>query len=208
MRNRRFPHTAKRFAACVVCLLGALIFQGCGKDESEPYAELDKRFPEGRPGVADVAERTQDAEYMARLRQRAGEFTALSQAAAKAKATAEHFRAQLVAALAKRVKREPPPAMVEQELAKNDHYQALLKAQREAEAAVEAKRRENGEAIRARMRAGQAAYDALRAEADAKAKAAGLPTRAEREAKAAETKAKERVLPAKAAKAAAPAKQA
>lgn len=198
MRNGRFPHMAKRLAACVAFLFGALIFQGCGKDEPEPYAALDGRFPEGRPGLADVAERTQDAEYMARLRERAGEFAASSQAAAKAKSAAEHFRGQLVAALAKRVKREPPAAMVGQELAKNDHYQALLKAQREAEAALEAKRRENVAAIRARMTAGRDAYDALRAEADAKAKAAGLPVRAAREAKAAEPKLKERALPAKA----------
>ena len=198
MRNRRFPHMAKRLATCVAFLFGTLIFQGCGKDEPGPYAALDERFPKGRPGFADVAERTQDAEYMAQLRERAGEFVALSQAATKAKSAAEHFRGQLVAALTRRVKREPPPAMVAQELAKNDHYQALLKAQREAEAALEAKRQENVAAIRARMTAERDAYDALRAEADAKARAAGLPTRAAREAEAAEPRARERVLPVEA----------
>ncbi len=198
MRNERPPHTAQRLAACVAFLFGALIFQGCGKDEPEPYAELDWRFPEGRPALADVAERAQDAEYMARLRVAADEFTRLSQAAAKAKSAADHFKGQLTAALAKRVGREPPAAMLEAELAKNDHYQGLLKAQREAEAALLAKRRENEAAIRARMTADRDAYDALRAEADARAKAAGLPTRAAREAEAAKAAATRRVVPAKA----------
>lgn len=191
MRNGRFPHAAKRFAACLAFLLGALIFQGCGKDDPEPYAELDRRFPEGRPGIADVEERAQDAAYMARLRVAAGEFAHLSQAAQKAASAADHFRGQLAAALAKRIGREPPAAMLEAELAKNDHYQGLLKAQREAEAALAEKRRENEAAIRARMNAGRDAYDALRAEADAKARAAGLPVRA-----ATKATARERTFPA------------
>lgn len=196
MRDGCSPHTARRFAACVAFLFGALIFQGCGEDESKPYEALDRQFPEGRPGLADVETRTQDKQYMTQLQAAANDFVRLSQAAAKAKSAADHFRGQLVTALKKRMgNRELPAALIEAELAKNDHYNVLLKAQREAEAAVEAKRLENVAAIRARMTAEQKAYDALRAKADAEAKAAGLPTRAEREAEKAKSEAKKQPLP-------------
>ncbi len=188
MRNESPPHTAKRFAVCLAFILGALIFQGCGEDEPKPYADLDERFPEGRPGITGVAERAQDAEYLAQVRSGAAEFVQLSQAAASARSAAEHFKEQLVKGLEKRLGHEPSLGVVADTLAKNDHYQQLLKAQQEAEAAMEAKRLANVALIRARMSAERDAYDALRAEADARAKAAGLPTRAEEEAQKAAPK--------------------
>lgn len=185
MAFRRWMLAMPMGVALGVLSLGSLILCGCGGDDSEPYAELDKRFPEGRPGVADVETRMKDAAYVAQISDAASDISRLTAAAEKAKREVELHRETKRAALAKRLKAEPRDAVLADALAKDAHYQALLKAAAEAEAAIEAKKQANIAMIRQRIYADQTAYDALRAEADAKAKKAGLPTRTEQQVKAA-----------------------
>ncbi len=177
MRKSLFPHAVRGLSACLAFLFGALIFQGCGDDTPQPYAALDEAFPEGRPLGDDVATRMADKQYVAQLKTAMGSLSEVSDRAAKAKAEAEHFRSVLVGQMREKLGAEPPEALVEATLARNDHYQSLLKAQAEAEAAVVAQQQKNLETVRARLNAPAAKYDAMRAEADAAAQAAGLPVR-------------------------------
>lgn len=177
MRKRTRLRAVGWTVISTVCLLGSLILQGCGEETPSPYAELDAKYPEGRPGIADLNARTQDAAYMAKLAEGAKEFSRLQAAAATAQAQADHFKDQLIELLTQRVKKTPPQALIDAELAKNDHYQKLSKQAEAAREAVSAKIVANRALIRERMWADSVAYDAMRAEADARAKAAGLPVR-------------------------------
>ena len=166
---------------CVITLCGCVLFAGCGKDEApapaDPYAALDARFPEGIPGAASTQERAQDAEYLAKINAAAQEMAALQRAAAEADRALEAFRAQQVKAMTEKLGKAPSEAMVADQLSKKAYYQELLAAQQAAAEALEAKRKANQELIRQRMWANVEAYKAMKAEADAAAKAAGLPVR-------------------------------
>lgn len=177
MRKRTRLRAVGWTVISTLCLLGTLILQGCGENEPSPYAELDEKFPNGRPGIVDLETRTQDAAYMAKLQAGAKEISNLQAAATAAANEAEFFKKQLIDLLAKRVGETPHPALVTAELEKNDHYQNLLKKAEAAQAAVMEQIAANRKVIRERMWADAAAYDAMRAEADAKAKAAGLSVR-------------------------------
>ena len=161
MRNVRLPYAAARVAACVLFAFAAVCYQGCDKAAEDPYAELDARFPEGNPGLADAQTRAQDPAYIEKLTQGANRYATLRAEAEKAKAETERFRAIVREGLTKRMGKEVPEALLEAELAKNAHYAGLLKAQRAAEEAAEAQRNANRQAIRERARAGMEAYEAL-----------------------------------------------
>lgn len=158
-------------------ILGSLILQGCSEEAPSPYAELDAKYPDGRPGSASVEERAQDAAYTAKLVAATKELGALQAAANEAQAQADFFKGQLIDLLAKRLGKTPPRALIDAELEKNDHYQALVKTAQAAQAAANDQVVKNRQVIRERIWADVTAYDALRAEADAKAQAAGLPVR-------------------------------
>lgn len=178
MRKRTRLRAVGWTVASTICLLGALILQGCSDSEPSPYAELDEKFPQGRPGVASVETRTQDAAYMAKVSEGIKELSRLRLVADKATEDAEIFKKQLIDLLAQRVGEvKPHPALIDAELEKNDHYQELLKKAEAAQAAVAAQQAAGRKLIRERMWADATAYDAMRAEADAKAKAAGLAVR-------------------------------
>lgn len=166
---------------CFITLCVCALCVGCGKEEapagSNPYAELDARFPEGLPAAASTQERAQDTEYLAKINSAAREMAELQRAAASAQREVENFRAQIVKAMTERLGKAPSEAMVEEQLAKKAYYQELLAAQKAAEEAVAAKRQANQELVRARMVANIEAYQTMKAEADAKAAAAGLPVR-------------------------------
>ncbi len=78
--------------------------------------------------------------------------------------------------------------MLEEELQKLQIYRDLTARRAEAAAAMNAQKAANIALIREEMNAGFAKYDAMRAEADAKARAAGLPVRGEQEATKANAK--------------------
>lgn len=177
MREAWLAHAARRIAVCVIGVVSAMCYIGCDKASEDPYAELDAKFPEGRPGLADARTRAQDPAYVEKIETGAQRFVSLREAAEKAQAEADKFRGIVREALAKRMKEEPPEAILEAELAKNAHYQTLAKTAAEAKAVAEAQRQANMKAIRDRMHAGARAYDDLRAKADAEARAAGLPVR-------------------------------
>lgn len=178
MRKRTLLRAVGWTVVNTLCLLGTLILQGCSESEPSPYAELDEKYPEGRPGIASVETRTQDAAYMAKVSEGIKELSRLQAVAAKATEEAEFFKKQLIDLLAQRVGEEKPhPALIEAELEKDHHYQKLLKKAEAAKAAVLAQQAAGRQLIRERMWADAAAYDAMRAEADAKAKAAGLSVR-------------------------------
>ena len=194
MWKLRLLQRGTSLSLCVITLCVSVLFVGCGKDKepakADPYAELDARFPKGRPLAASTQERAQDEEYLAKVSAAAREMQEIQRVAVAAKREVENFRAQIVKAMAERLGKEPSEAMIEDQLSKKAYYQQLLAAQKEAEAAVEAKRQANQELIRARMWADVEAYKAMKAEADAKAVAAGIPPRFSREAAKAEAKAK------------------
>ena len=183
MRRFSLWQGAKSLAICALSLFGIATFQGCGEADSpadaSPYSELDRRFPEGRPGATDVATRMQDAEYTGKIRVASEEISRLKQEASAARAAADAHRAALVKLLAERMQEEPSEEIVAAMLAKpeNARYRELAAAAEAAEAAVEAKYQENRELIRARMWAEAKAYDAMKAEADARAEAAGREIR-------------------------------
>ena len=194
MRIARLPHVAKRVAACALFAFGTLILQGCG-DEPEsaatpaegtaqpttptpdPYAELDAKFPEGRPKSPTVAERGQDPEYVKALAALPDERVRLSQARAAAQAKVDAFRAQYAKDAVRRFGREPTEEDLDASLINNAHYQTLVKAVDDAQAELDAYTAK-ARALINEKRFGEAqAYDALRREADAAAVAAGLPLR-------------------------------
>ncbi|MBQ9693621.1 MAG: hypothetical protein IJV69_02570 [Kiritimatiellae bacterium] len=183
MRNFNVPHTARWVAVCFSFFVGSLILQGCGEGapspEADPYAELDAAFPEGLTAASAVAGRAQDKAYMAEITAGAEKFSSLSAKVAELDRSLEHIRTELAKSLSLRMGETIPDELLEDELAKYPPYQTLLEKRSAAAAEAEAQRLANMAVIRDRMNADNERYNALLAEADAKAKAAGLPTRAE-----------------------------
>lgn len=181
MRKFRLLQQGASLALGCIMFCGCVLFAGCGKSDPPPkssaYAELDARFPGGQPLATGAQERAKDAEYLEKVSAAAKEMSDVQRVAEAAKRETENFRAQVVQAMTEKLGKAPTEAMVEEQLAKKAYYQQLLAAQREAEAAVEAKRLANQELIRQRMWAEAEAYKAMKAEADAKALAAGEAVR-------------------------------
>ncbi len=173
----RIPQAVLKCAVCALVVVGALCFQGCEKEKPQPYAELDAKFPKGRPEIAGVEERGRDAAYQERIKEGAKQFAKLSTQAVAAREKADAFGGELTKLLKKRLGTEPPQALIDAELAKNEHYQRLLKVAQEAEAKAESQRQANTQVIRDRMWEPVREYERMKAEADAQAKAAGLPVR-------------------------------
>ena len=194
MRLAQLPHVAKGIAACALFAFGTLILQGCGDDPEsaaapaegaaqpsapapDPYAELDAKFPEGRPKTLSVAERGQDSEYLAALQAIRIEGTRLSQAVTAAQAQVDAFRAQYAKDALRRFGRQPTEEDLDASLANHAHYQGLVKALADAQAAVDANRAQARKLINAKRLGRTPEYDALRRKADAAALAAGIPLR-------------------------------
>jgi hypothetical protein len=192
MRKFILPHTARWVAVCFGCIVGSLIFQGCSDNstpvQTDPYAALDEAFPEGRKEATSPAKRAQNLEYMAKINAGAENFSALSNDVAAIDAEIESVRKQIAAALSKRMGEDVPDVLLEEELQKLQIYRELTARRAEAVAARDAQKAANIKLIREEMNAGFAKYDAMRAEADAKARAAGLPVRGEQEATKANAK--------------------
>lgn len=204
MRCRRYLHAAFWIVACVLLSSGSLILQGCGDasaPESAPsketptstdamtqavakhYAGLDATYPKGRPASLTATERHADPTYAKRLNELSLERTRLTKAATEAKAKTEAFADLLIKSQNERAMKaghDPLNETLKANLLKqNGQYQLLLQQQAEAEAAVAAKMREIQTTISNRRAAAQIAYDKQLSEADAAARAAGLPTRSE-----------------------------
>jgi hypothetical protein len=192
MRKFTLPHTVRWVAVCFGCIVGSLIFQGCSDDstpaQTDPYAALDQAFPDGRKEATSPAKRAQNLEYMAKINAGAENFSALSNDVAAIDAEIESVRKQIAAALSKRMGEDVPDVLLEEELQKLQIYRELTARRAEAVAARDAQKAANIKLIREEMNAGFAKYDAMRAEADAKARAAGLPVRGEQEATKANAK--------------------
>lgn len=217
MRIARLPHVAKRVAACALFAFGTLILQGCG-DEPEsaaapaegsaqptastpdPYAELDAKFPEGRPKSPTVAERGQDPEYVKALAALPDERVRLSQARAAAQAKVDAFRAQYAKDAVRRFGRAPTEEDLDASLINNDHYQKLVKAVEDAQAELDAYTAKARALINEKRFGEVKAYEALRREADAAAVAAGLPLRNDTPQQTAPAATAPQVQPAAAAK--------
>lgn len=217
MRIARLPHVAKRVAACALFAFGALILQGCGDDaesaatpaegtaqpttsKPDPYAELDAKFPEGRPKSPTVAERGQDPEYVKALAALPDERVRLSQARAAAQAKVDAFRAQYAKDATRRFGHAPTEEDLDASLINNDHYQTLVKAVDDAQAELDAYIAKARALINEKRFGEVKAYDALRREADAAAVAAGLPLRNDTPQQTAPAATAPQVQPAAAAK--------
>lgn len=187
MRKFFIPHTAKWMAVCIGFICGSLIFQGCGGDDAQqkknPYAELDEAYPEGSSLFADVAERTQDKEYMAKIQAEIEKKSLLSAEVAKTEATMMHYRNEVKANLERKLGAEVQDVVLEEKLAKHALYQEALQKYNAAVEAMQAQQQATMNLIRERMTQPEREYKAKLAEADAKAKAMGLPTRAEEAAR-------------------------
>ena len=183
MRNFYVPHMARWVAVCISIFSGSLIFQGCGGGEPSAqeaaYADLDKAFPNGRPAYADSAARAQDATYIAEIKANAEKNSQLSQILADCEAELAHIKNELAQRTSRRMGETVPEDLFQEVLDKNPLYQQVLAKRNAAAEAVEAQRQATMAAIRNRMTADVKRYDEMLAEADAKAKAAGVPTRAE-----------------------------
>lgn len=142
-----------------------------------PYAALDERFPEGRPGVAGVAERAQDSQYQAKISAAGKNLLAAQQQVEAARQAVEHYRGELQRILAAQMGKPVPDVLLARELEKNEHYLKLVAAAEAAEQALEATRAANKALIRERMMAPQVAYDEMKAQADEAARAAGVAVR-------------------------------
>ena len=177
MRFDPFPHAASRVAAALCVCVFALIFQGCGDGEPDPYAALDAKYPDGRPAITPAAERLDDPAYREKIAQGAAAVAKLDAAYRDAQAKTARFRETIRAALAKRMGKDPTPEILEHELAKNAHHRALAQAEADAKAALDAARAANIAAIREKMWAAAKDYDAMKAKADAAAQAAGQAPR-------------------------------
>lgn len=184
MRSACLPHAARRSAACALLALGALVLQGCGEDPApaDPYAELDARYPGGRPGIVDAQTRAKDAAYLSEIQRLGQARVAAEEAAARAEEAVARFRADYARSVSKRLGKEAPADYLEAALAHHAHFQSLLKAAEEARVAAEEAREAVAAAIRDKQDSARRAYDGLRAEADRAAVAAGLKIRAARRA--------------------------
>ncbi len=184
MRSACLPYAARRVAACVLFTLGALILQGCGEDPAptDPYAELDARYPGGRPGIVDAQTRAKDAAYLSEIQRLGQARVAAEEAAARAEEAVARFRADYARSVSKRLGKEAPADYLEAALAHHAHFQSLQKAAEEARASAEEAREAVAAAIRDKQDSARRAYDGLRAEADRAAVAAGLKVRAARRA--------------------------
>ena len=188
MQTARLPRAAKCIAVCALIALGALFSQGCGDDAEpaaapardaapNPYAALDAKFPEGRPAVLGPEERAQDPAYLDALSALQAKRTELSQTLAAAQAKVDAFRKQYATDAAKRIGRQPTEEDLDASLHDHAHYQSLLKAVSDAQAALAANRAEAIACINAKRLGKASEYDALRRQADRAALAAGLPAR-------------------------------
>lgn len=179
MRKRRLPYAVRGLAVCALGCLGSLIFQGCKEETPDPYAALDAAFPEGTPLVAGVEERAQDKAYQAEITAGAEKFLRLKREVETHDAALAHYKQEYAASYERRKGYALDEDLLEEALRKQPLYAEALAKRTAAAEAMEAQRRANVELIRDRMHQPQREYDALLAEADAKAKAAGLSTRAE-----------------------------
>lgn len=200
---RTLPHAASVPAVCVLLCLGALNFQGCKPSEEPPketasdrlYTKLDERFPEGRPGVTDTATRMEDPEYRKNLQSAATVQQALSDDLAQKQKAVARFREAYAKGMTKPDGSKPDDAALDAALVNHAHYQSLVAEVETAQAKVKEQQVAGRELIRARMFREQKEYDALKAEADAAAKAEGKAIRPGHDAF---------TVPAKAQQAAAP----
>jgi hypothetical protein len=176
MRKFTLPHAAKWVVACVSCVVGSLIFQGCGGDSPDPYAELDAAFPNG---PVDVQKRMQDKEYTAQISEGSQKMATLANEVAQLEAALAHIKNERKKSLELKAGEALPEVILEEDLAKSRLYQETLAKYNDAVVAVEAQRRKNVEAVRDRIQADMKAYNAKLTEANAKASAMGQPTREE-----------------------------
>lgn len=203
MFYRRQLHVLSRGIACLLFVFGSLILQGCG-DNSPPeaetqkdstttsadglvarekyYADLDAKYPQGRPALTTGDERVKDEAYKAELKQLGNERTKAADAYAAAQKAADDYRALLVKNWTAAVEArgmKVSQSLINEKLAQHAHYQSLLKAVAEAE---EANRKATGrvyQRIQQQTHAAQKEYDQMLSTVEAQVKEAGLPTRAE-----------------------------
>jgi hypothetical protein len=116
---------------------------------------------------------------MAKISDGAQNISDLSAALAKVDAELAHIRKEMEKSLTLKMGEAVPEALLEDALQKVPLYRETLAQRAAAAEALEAQRRENMAMIRNKMTAAADAYDAMRAEADAKAREAGLPVRGE-----------------------------
>ncbi len=196
-----------RVVGCGSIVLGTLILQGCGEDDSTVqkdatktssgvhsptddttaeairaaqahiYAELDAKFPDGMPLVSTPEERGQDAVYMAQIAEAQKVTARLHATLQKVQAEADHFKAIVIEDLRTEVGREPNALILNERLSQSDHYQKLLAAVAAAQTAVDENQQVNMQLITERERRPITEYETLKATADATAVAAGIPVR-------------------------------
>ncbi len=174
MRNFSLPHAMKWVVACVSCIVGSLIFQGCGDNSPDPYAELDAAYPNG---PIDAQKRTQDRAYMTQISEGTEKISSFGSAVSQCETKLEFIRNEIKKGIELRTGGEVPDVILEEALAKSLVYQEALKKYNEAKADLDAQRQKNLEMVRNRVQMDINDYNAKKAEADAKARALGLPTR-------------------------------
>lgn len=175
------PHAASIPAVCVLLCLGALCLQGCGPDDASSkkseserlYAELDERFPEGRPGVTSGAKRMEDADYLKNLEASGSERVRLANEVAAAEQEVRRFRTAFAQGMKTPEGALPDDAALDAALANHAHYQKLLADLNAAQAKSTEQQKRVRATIRERMFREQKEYDTLKAQADAAAKAEG-----------------------------------
>lgn len=179
------PRAASIGAACLLLSFGALCLQGC-KPSEEPketsaserlYAELDARFPEGRPGVTPAAKRMEDPDYRQALREATEARVSAANEVARAQEEITRFRAAYAKGMTSPEGVGPTDEALDAALVDHAHYQKLLADAKAAQAKAEEQQVAARETIRERMRREQTEYDTLKAKADAVAKAEGKPIR-------------------------------
>ncbi len=143
------------------------------------YAAVDAKYPNGMPPVEGVEVRSADAEYQAKIQEAIRQQQPLLAAQRVAQQEVDAFQATIRENLRKRMGVEPNEVIVADALAKNAHYQSLLATLEEANAAVEAARVANSALIRERRMRKINDYTNLKAAADAAAREAGVPVRAD-----------------------------
>ena len=180
-----FRRVTKALSACTAFLFGMLILQGCGRDAPNPYAALDKAYPDGRPAASTPEERTQDRAYSARLAEMGKKTPILSSALEEARGRLENYIAQYRKDMTRRMGEAPTEDIFRAELETRGAYRQLVKNVTDAQTALDTHSVAIREFIGERMTAERDRYDAMRRQADADAAAAGLPVRGAREVDAA-----------------------
>lgn len=201
MFSRRQLQMVSKVIVCLFIVFGSLIFQGCGENappgveetktpktinadtlaaREKYYADLDAKYPNGRPPMADYKERAKDEAYLDELQQLGIERVRAAKALEAAEKALSDYRTLLVKTWTEEYTSKGAKLndrIIELRLDSHAHYQTLLKNVETERQNVDALRKRVSGRIHQQTVAPQREYDQMLLSVETQVKEAGLPPR-------------------------------